>query len=67
MSHSDQLVLSWRKSSHSDATGGECVEIAAVPEGFLIRDSKDPDGPVISLDLAAARRLVSRVRQASQS
>ncbi|XNL82943.1 DUF397 domain-containing protein [Actinomadura madurae] len=58
--------LCWRKSSYSDGTGGECVELAAVPGHVLFRDSKDPDGPVICLDLAAARGLVRRVRQASQ-
>jgi hypothetical protein len=57
----------WRKSSHSGGTGGECVELAAVPGCVLVRDSKDPDGPVITLDLAAARDLVSRVRRAYQS
>ncbi|SPT58758.1 DUF397 domain-containing protein [Actinomadura madurae] len=62
MSHSDQLVLSWRKSSHSDATGGECVEIAAASEGLLFRDSKDPDGPQLALTRMAVRDLVRRLR-----
>lgn len=57
----------WRKSSHSGGTGGECVELAAVPGHVLLRDSKDPDGPAITLDLAAARGLMSRVRRMSRS
>ncbi|WP_075023469.1 DUF397 domain-containing protein [Actinomadura madurae] len=67
MSRPGQVAFGWRKSSYSDATGGECVELAGVPGYVLLRDSRDPDGPVICLDLAAARGFMSRVRQASQS
>ena len=45
----------WRKSSHSGGNGGACVEVAVVPgskEGsdyvITMRDSKDPDGPVLT-------------------
>jgi hypothetical protein len=42
--------LAWRKSSYSGATSGNCVEIAALPDGGrAVRDSKDPDGPVLAL------------------
>lgn len=41
--HESSLV--WRKSSAS-AANGNCVEIAALPEGGVaVRDSKDPEGP----------------------
>ncbi|CAJ64974.1 MULTISPECIES: DUF397 domain-containing protein [Frankia] len=36
----------WRKSSHS-ATQTNCVEIARVADVVAVRDSKDPDGPVL--------------------
>jgi hypothetical protein len=37
----------WVKSSLSFANGN-CVEIAALPDGMIgIRDSKDPQGPVL--------------------
>jgi hypothetical protein len=40
--------LIWRKSSYSG--GGEnCVELA----DSAVRDSKDPDGPVLSVDVTA--------------
>lgn len=40
----------WRKSSCSGGTDGNCVEIAALPaRGRAIRDSKDPNGPVLRL------------------
>ncbi|WP_433228125.1 DUF397 domain-containing protein [Actinomadura formosensis] len=41
----DPNVSTWRKSSHSTSTGGECVELASTPGIIAVRDSKDPDGP----------------------
>lgn len=53
--------LRWRKSSYSGGTGGECVELAGVPGYVLFRDSKDPGGPVICLDLACSSLYEPRV------
>ncbi|MFJ4961561.1 DUF397 domain-containing protein [Streptomyces sp. NPDC088729] len=39
----------WIKSSHSGAEGGDCLEVAAQPGAVLVRDSKNPSGPVLSL------------------
>ncbi|MEV6715522.1 DUF397 domain-containing protein [Lentzea sp. NPDC051208] len=36
--------LRWRKSSRSSAGGPDCVEIALVPSGTAVRDSKNADG-----------------------
>ncbi|MER6423366.1 DUF397 domain-containing protein [Streptomyces sp. NPDC001137] len=37
------------KSSYSN-TGGQCVEVARnIPAVVAIRDSKDPDGPILHL------------------
>ncbi|MGW5413373.1 DUF397 domain-containing protein [Actinomadura geliboluensis] len=33
----------WRKSSHSDETGGACVELAQLSGAIGVRDSKAPD------------------------
>ena len=33
-------MTAWRKSSHSDETGGACVEVAALAGGIAVRDSK---------------------------
>ncbi|GAA4617999.1 DUF397 domain-containing protein [Saccharopolyspora hordei] len=45
----------WQKSSYSNANGN-CVELSS-PLG-LIRDSKDPDGPVLDVDVAAFLRAI---------
>ena len=44
----------WRTSSHSGGNGGECVQVAAEPstERVLVRDSKNPNGPVLALPSA---------------
>lgn len=36
---------SWRKSSHSNTNGGECIEFLPSAIGpIVVRDSKNPDG-----------------------
>lgn len=53
----------WRKSSYSNGTGGECVEVA---DGFTravpVRDSKDADGPVLLHSVSGWSAFVSAVR-----
>ena len=42
-----QVGLEWRKASAS-AANGNCVELAVLPEGGVaVRDSKDPQGPML--------------------
>lgn len=47
---SDKQV--WFKSSYSTGNGGDCVEIAAAHTSVYIRDSKQDDGPVLSVGSA---------------
>lgn len=42
--------LTWRRSSRCDS--GTCVEVAITDERVLLRDSRDPDGPRLSLTRA---------------
>ncbi len=37
----------WRKSSLSGPNCDNCVEVASVDGGVLLRDSKNPQGPVL--------------------
>jgi hypothetical protein len=41
----DLSTARWKKSSYSGANG--CVEFALVTNGVAVRDSKDPNGPVL--------------------
>jgi len=44
----------WRKSSRSNGNGGNnCVEVAFADSAIGVRDSKNPDGPVLSFTPAA--------------
>ena len=53
--------LTWRKSSHSDSEGSNCVETAAVPGAgtVLVRDSKlGAQAPRMTVPADAWRRFV---------
>jgi hypothetical protein len=53
----------WRKSSYSGSTGGECVEVAdGLPCAVPVRDSKNPDGPVLTVGAAAWQSFVDGLR-----
>ncbi|WP_055489927.1 DUF397 domain-containing protein [Streptomyces sp. TP-A0356] len=52
----------WRKSSHSDDNGGDCVEVAdGVPGVVPVRDSKVPGGPVLLIRPAAWTQFIRDV------
>jgi uncharacterized protein DUF397 len=43
-----EVAAEWRKSSYSSANGGNCVEVARnLAATVAVRDSKDPQGPVL--------------------
>lgn len=42
MSIPSQASVRWRKSSYSDSSGGDCVEVALLSEVVGMRDSKNP-------------------------
>lgn len=47
------LLPRWRTSSHSSTGGGQCVEVADVPTGTWVRDSRAPQGAVLAFGHAA--------------
>jgi hypothetical protein len=49
----DMSNIHWRKSSYSDHSGGNCVEIAGLAPVIRVRDSKDPDGPKLTFSATA--------------
>ncbi|WP_037912121.1 DUF397 domain-containing protein [Actinacidiphila yeochonensis] len=48
-----EVAYDWHTSSHSSQSGGECVEVAAHRTAVHVRDSKDPDGPMLTFAPAA--------------
>ncbi|MFD9396388.1 DUF397 domain-containing protein [Streptomyces sp. NPDC060000] len=45
----DGPALEWIKSSYSTPDGPDCVEVALAPARILVRDSKHPQGPRLTL------------------
>ncbi|QXJ22688.1 DUF397 domain-containing protein [Actinomadura graeca] len=53
----------WQKASHSDETGGHCVEVAQLPDTRLVRDSKAPEDGHLTLTPATFNRLLTTLKQ----
>lgn len=53
----------WRKSTYSNGSGGNCVEVARNLPGIVaVRDSKNPNGPALIFTPAEWRVFISGVR-----
>lgn len=58
----DLTGAEWRKSTRSNGSGGNCVEVAGnLPGVVAVRDSKDPAGPVLTFGPDAWRAFVTRL------
>jgi len=45
-----EVALGWLRSSYSDSSeAGDCVEIAPTPTAIHLRDSKNPQGPCLTV------------------
>lgn len=56
----------WRKSTRSGGNGGDCVEVATnLPGVVAVRDSKDPDGPVLAFTPATWTAFVAAAKRAN--
>lgn len=56
-------MIVWRKSSYSDANGGNCIEVATAPTTVPVRDSKDPDGPHLAFTTNAWDAFIAAVKR----
>lgn len=62
----DVTGVTWRKSSYSNTSGGECVEVAPnLPAVVPVRDSKDPGRGALVLPAGAWSAFVGAVRDDS--
>ena len=55
--------LKWRKATHSTNNGGNCVEIAALPEAVAVRDSKNPNAPHLIFSRAAFTAFTTQTKR----
>ncbi|WP_432094814.1 DUF397 domain-containing protein [Streptomyces sp. bgisy100] len=64
----DLSTAHWRKSSHSNTNGGDCIEVADGLPGIVpVRDSKDPHGPALVFPAASWTSFIDAVRDGSLS
>ncbi|HEY3894199.1 MAG TPA: DUF397 domain-containing protein [Pseudonocardiaceae bacterium] len=52
------VQVGWRTSSYSGGNGA-CVQVAPAPGAVLVRDSKDPGGPALTVPTPAWRAFLS--------
>lgn len=56
--------MNWRKSTYSRACGN-CVEVGTGRTLVAVRDSQDPDGPVIDVSPEAWTEFTQHVKRAT--
>ncbi len=55
--------ITWRKSTYSSGSSNNCVEVAlAAPDVLAIRDSKNPDGPNLTIFVREWHEFIDRVK-----
>lgn len=59
----DLSYITWRKSSHSNPDGGECIEVSDdLPALVPVRDSKRPQGPALLFSASTWSSFVTAVK-----
>jgi hypothetical protein len=52
----------WRKSSYSQSTGGQCVEVAGDDQAITVRDTTNRDGFTLRVPAPAWSRFLATLR-----
>jgi hypothetical protein len=52
----------WRKSTYSDANGGQCVEAASGQGSVLVRDTTDREGGTLKLSADAWQKFTDSLK-----
>ena len=55
-------AVTWRKSSYSGNSGGQCVEVGAAAPLIAVRDSKDRDGARLAFGREAWEAFAAKVK-----
>lgn len=64
ISRPELSAASWRRSSHSNAEGGNCLEVADHVSGLVpVRDSKRPHGPAVAFGTSAWTAFVTGLKE----
>ncbi len=58
----DEPRATWRKSSRSSQEGDTCVEVAGLHATVGVRDSTEPEGPVLHVGRDVLTRLLERIK-----
>ena len=53
----------WRRSSYSNANGGDCVEVRNVRDVIAVRDTKNRAGTVLSFPARAWRAFAAEIKK----
>jgi hypothetical protein len=61
LSASERESLAWLKA-HSSTANGQCIEIASADGNIAIRDSKDPEGPILVYTTSEFRAFLDGAR-----
>ncbi|MFF2650454.1 DUF397 domain-containing protein [Streptomyces sp. NPDC058045] len=62
LAHEPIAESAWFKSSYSDGTGTNCVEIADQSSRIHVRDSKKTDGPTLAFPASAFSAFIETVQ-----
>ena len=52
----------WRKSTHSDGNGGECIELASDNGALMVRDTTNRDGATLTFTAQAWQEFTRRLQ-----
>jgi hypothetical protein len=58
------MESTWRKSTYSDANGGQCVETASDSGAVLVRDTTSRDGGTLAFTLEAWQEFTGGLKTA---
>jgi hypothetical protein len=59
----DRHAAVWRASDHGAPGDGNCVEVALLPDGgWAVRDSREPEGPILFFTPAEVDAFVAGVK-----